>query len=218
MSREHLLGKGGSQRSPFLIKLTHYEGTPLLDIRAWFTDREGILRATSKGVSLSPGRYSLVAETLERYGLAIEAWLSGETEVSDLVRQGAEQSDTLARARAHYSAVLSAADRARLAPGQINVEEVDEPRSRFCFAVDHMGGEEQVVLNRAHPFGRRITEAESADELRSLLMALIASYSRARYSMSDEQDASLFDLLERDWAERLAAFARTQARGSESGT
>jgi hypothetical protein len=215
MSREHLLGKGGSQRSPFLIKLTYYEGTPLLDIRSWFTDKEGVLRATSKGVSLSPGRYSLVAETLERYAAAIEAWLGGETDVDELLRQGTEQSDTLAKARAHYAAVLSAADRARLASGTINVEEVDEPRSRFCFAVDHLGGEEQVILNRAHPFGRRVAEAESAEELRSLLFSLIATFSRARYSMSDEQDASLFDLLERDWAERLAAFARVQARTSE---
>lgn len=216
MSRKHLLGKGGSARSPFLIKLTHYEGTPLLDIRSWFTDKEGALRPTSKGVSLSPGRYSLVAETLERYAAAIEAWLSGEAEVDDLVKEGMEQSDTLAKARAHYSAVLAAAEHARLAPGALRVEEVNEPRSRFCFAVDHMGGVEQVLVNRAHPFGRRIADAESTEELRELLFRLLASYSHARHSMSDEQDAFLFDLLERDWAERLAAFARAEARGAES--
>jgi hypothetical protein len=210
MSPEHLLATSGARRNELLVKLTHFEGIPLLDVRFWYTDREGKLQPTRKGISLPPGHFGVVAETLERYSAAIQAWLSGESDVEDLLRQGAEESGAIAKARAHYAALLSTADRARLQSGAIEVEEVDEPRSRFCFAVDHLGGKEQVLLNRAHPFGRRMADATSPEELRTLLLGLIASFSRARCSMSDDEDVAIFELLERDWAERLAAFARTE--------
>lgn len=204
---EYILAETGGRRNRLLVKLVPFEGHQLLDLRYWYTDSRGDLRPTRKGLSLTAGHFGVVAETLARYGSAIQAWLSGDGAVEELVLEADAAASTEA-VRARQVAKQGAAREARSESQLVRSAVIDEPRSRACFSVEYRGGEEVVLFNKDHSFSERILGADSVDELRALLTAMLAAYGRARHSVEGEADEGFLDLLEHEWAERLSSAAR----------
>ena len=206
MSSEYVLAKSGPERNRLMVKLVPFQGHQLLDIRYWYTNRHGDLKPTRRGLSLTGGHFGVVMETLETYAGGIQAWLSGETAVGQLLDE-ADQNATTEAAKARREATRLAYQRSKGTGEITEAHIIDEPRSRAFFSVDHEGGRERVLYNKHHAFSRLLMEAGSADELRALVTDLLASYHRARHAMESEDEQGTFDLLEHEWAERLGAKA-----------
>lgn len=203
MDTERILAESGARKNQLLVKLTGVGGTPLLDVRFWYRDAEGELKPTRKGISLTAGHFGAVAEAFEGHSEDIQAWLAGE---------GSQRDDeTVAGARARAAAAAALGRAGHLAPHAVAVETIEDPRQRAGFAVEHWGGTDKVIFNRAHPFVERMEAATTADEVRALLADLLAVYGRARRAVAEEGDDGLLSLLEHEWGERLAAIARTPA-------
>jgi hypothetical protein len=146
-------------------------------------------------------------ETLAQYGTAIQAWLAGEEQVDDLIIEADREASTEA-VKVRQTATQVVAHRARVQSENVTSAVIHEPRSRAGFSIEHRGGEAIVLFNEEHPFSKRILSADSADELRDLIVSMLAAYGRARHAIEDDADEGLLDLLEHEWAERLASSAR----------
>lgn len=215
MSSEYVLAETGPERNRLMVKLVTFQGRQLLDMRYWYTDADGDLKPTRKGLSLTGGHYGVVLETVDTYAGAIQAWLSGETEIGQLLDE-AEAKATTEAAKARREATRLAYSRSK-GTGQVaEAHVIDEPRSRAFFSVDHEGGKERVLYNRHHAFSKLLMEAESADDLRSLVTDLLAAYHRARHAVEGEDEQGTFDLLEHEWAERVGSKAKAIPRQSRA--
>lgn len=209
MSNEYILAETGGQRNQLIIKLVPYEGHQLLDLRYWYRNANGELKPTRKGLSLTAGHFGVVMETLATYAAAIQAWLSGGSNV-DLLLEEAEQQATTEAVKARQKATKMVRKESKAVKGRARAELMDEPRSRAFFSVDHRGGEERVLYNKHHPFTGLLMATESVDDVKDLVNDLLAAYRRARHAIEGEGEEGLLDLLEHEWAERVAARAAAQ--------
>ena len=216
MSNEYVLAKTGPERNRLMVKLVAFRGHQLLDVRYWYTDSQGDLKPTRKGLSLSGGHYGVVMETLDTYMAPIQAWLSGETEVGQLLDE-ADANATTEAVKTRQEATRLAYSQSKGTGGAAEAHMIHEPRSRAFFSVDHEGGKERVLYNGHHPFARLVMEAESADEFRALMTDLLAAFHRARHAMEGEDERGTFDLFEHEWAERLGAKAKATLRQGRAG-
>jgi hypothetical protein len=57
-------GKGEVLR----IEISEYKGKKLLNLRIWYTDKEGELKPTQKGVTVSPESYEELKEAILEAG------------------------------------------------------------------------------------------------------------------------------------------------------
>lgn len=57
-------GKGEVLR----IEISEYKGKKLLNLRIWYTDKEGELKPTQKGVTVSPESYGELKEAILEAG------------------------------------------------------------------------------------------------------------------------------------------------------
>lgn len=208
---EYVLADTGAGSNRLLIKLVSFRRRHLIDLRYWYTNGAGELRPTKKGLSLSAGHFGVIVETVSRFEQSIQAWLSRDGDVQDRLN-AEDRAATTDAVRARRRSIEIAAKDARWGNlPDVRMGVLEEPRTRAAFSVQHHGGEETVFLNRAHPFAKRVLDASSADELRGLLVTAIAAYGRARHAVADDSDQGLLDLLEHEWAERLASAARSHS-------
>lgn len=68
----------GSKNSPLVATLSEYEGNRLLDLRKYFRDKQGELKPTRKGISLSLFQYEQICSLLENSNSEITNWLKPE--------------------------------------------------------------------------------------------------------------------------------------------
>lgn len=50
------------------VMISEYKGKKLLNIRIWYTDKEGELKPTQKGITLSPEDYDAFKKGIEEAG------------------------------------------------------------------------------------------------------------------------------------------------------
>lgn len=61
----------GSRGEVIRIEVTEYKGNYFLNLRIWYTDKDGELKPTQKGIAVSPELYDDLKEAI----LSAEDWL-----------------------------------------------------------------------------------------------------------------------------------------------
>lgn len=195
-SEEHILVEGGPAQKRLSVRLTQYEGTPLLELRFWFLSRKsGEYVRTKKGIMLSRNNYLLARESFATRHEEIMDWL-GVGYVPEHVQK-------------YEDAQASSLEEAKRTGAHIAV--AHEPQAERFFRVSHEGAVDSVSLSESHPMGSQLAHLGangcSRQDLDQLLGSLLSAYSRAKASLdgTPTTDASiLFDQLEHNWSEILA--------------
>lgn len=64
----------GSRGEVIRVEVTEYKGNHYLNLRVWYTDKEGELKPTQKGIAITPDLY----EDLKDAVLEAEDWIKKE--------------------------------------------------------------------------------------------------------------------------------------------
>jgi hypothetical protein len=62
----------GSRGEIIRVEVTEYKGSYYLNLRVWYTDKDGELKPTQKGIAISPDLYPELKEAI----LDAEAWIN----------------------------------------------------------------------------------------------------------------------------------------------
>lgn len=135
----------GTERQPFIVGFSEYEGSRLLDVRKYYKDRKsGELKPTRKGVALTRVQYEVLHNVFSEKEDEIENWFSsGEDD----------------RSRS-----LSSADEYRFGVVRMDIE-VAEWRGLEMFKFEKKGQKAILFLNKTHPWVSRFIEVNNITEV-----------------------------------------------------
>lgn len=178
-SEELVIEKVGSKKSPILITLKTYKGREIIDIRKYYTNKEGQLKPTRKGISLTRKKIYPVLKVL--------------AENIDQINDFFEQN----RNEELFDNKISNLDTSELI-----IKEIE--RHKF-FKVNHLGGRDDIIVNRHHPFGdflenlkEEISQYDEklANKLEALVNSLLLTYSKTNSYFGDDEELQVGTFVE----------------------
>lgn len=187
--------KIGSKRSPLVISLKDFKGSPLIDIRKFFLDRQDDeLKPTKKGLALKKNNFKLLLDTLNECSDEIFEWLDSG------------QKNSLNNARETLMKRVDALEDERRQPQQF-ISVSDSWKAPNFFEIESLGGIDKVVFNEGHEFFDFLKKEKSSDNsqnpsLKDLLSKILISYNKAKEILDDDGEytaSELFNGLEYEW-------------------
>ena len=167
---EDVVLAAGSSKQPLIVKYSEYEGKKLLDIRKYYKSKDGDLKPTRKGVSLTHVQFEAVSNAFEQKGEEIEKWL-----LSGVTGKTAE---------------VLAAEESKFRKDNLTVT-VEEWAGLEMFSYEKNGDGSILKLNKRHPWiASLLEESEGSDSARSLQTAihLIQSFCQAMNLFDSRSD------------------------------
>jgi len=143
---EYLLGKSGTPKRSLHISLTEYRGTPLLDLRYYYTDKEGNDKPTPKGISITKDKYMHMHDVLEQHHDHVLDYLGNGFTSSNLA--------DIERLKASHRRKLSSVN-------EIRVEFLAIAGLVDAFRVEYQSSLAIVRFNLNHEFGLRVSDISS---------------------------------------------------------
>jgi len=195
---ENILAMAGSKKNPLILKLGEYEGTRTLDIRNFFFDKEGNLKPTRKGISLSEKKYNIVNNILKENEEKIKDWFREKCKTHEKVQK-------------HQERLLKAREDAKFHSQKYSVIG-KKWKSPIFFEHKAIGGEDEVIINENHPFYLAIEKnfesynKDIKEEIKKVFYLLLISFSRAKTLFHDSTKASpdeIFEIFEFNWGNFL---------------
>jgi hypothetical protein len=187
--------KIGSPKNPIVISLRDFKGSPLIDMRKFFLDRNSDeLKPTKKGLALKKHNFKLLLDTLNECSNEILEWLD----------KGHQKS--LNSAKETLTKRVDALEDARREPQQF-MSEMGSWKSPTFFEIESLGGIDKVVFNEDHELVAFLKEENSSDQsqdslLRDILSKILISYKKAKELLDDGNEytaSELFEYLEYEW-------------------
>jgi len=131
-SFDNALVVAGTERQPFIVSFSEYEGSRLLDVRKYYKDKQsGELKPTRKGVALTRVQYEVLHNVFSKEEDEIEAWFSSNED---------DRSKTI---RSH--------DEHRYGAARMHIE-IAEWRGLEMFKFEKKGQHAILFLNKTHPW------------------------------------------------------------------
>lgn len=182
MSEEYVISEAGPPRKRLKISLQEYEGTPLLQIRYFYEDKDGNLRPTKQGIAITRNRYLDIADAVQKNHDLIADFLSGGVD-------GLSFESSLVKEKNAQARVLSPSRKISVASERLRRSEL--------FNVEFSGGSARVVVNAENEFFKKnASEAEQSSGLFKVLVALEASAVLVADGESREVRATIERLLQ----------------------
>lgn len=139
----NILAIAGSKKAPLVLELKEYNGSNLIDIRKYFTDKKsGELAPTRKGISLTEVQYQVLTETLNDKSDQIFNWFNQDTTEFDTNKSSYEENIS---AKEEYSV------------------QVSSWKAMEMSKYHQEGGKRTLVLNEDHPWIATLLKLTSND-------------------------------------------------------
>ena len=180
----------GNSRAKKVLQLSEYKGNRTLLLSQNFWSKSDHEWRMAKGVSLNTGNYRVMKQALDREHEAIMDWLGVDYVPEDVARYTEIQE--LAQLDAEYVV------------GEHTITIYTDTRDPQFFRAEHKGGEDEISLNRTHPFTRAFAEADAVTQ--EMLLNVIQSYCHTKSRLQGEMyydPKMLFNHLETDWSHHL---------------
>lgn len=189
MKSEKLIGSVGNKNYPIKISLSRYKGNEIIDIRKYYTNKQGELKPSKKGVSFTRTTLYPILKILANH----------IGEINDFFDANNKEKIT--------SKKIENIDLENLIFEQID--------SHKFFHAEKLGSKDNAIINENHPFGREIAslfkELNEIDEriakkVKFLLMSLLKAYffSQSHFEPEEYYTAnSLFTDHEISWSSQL---------------
>ena len=157
MSEEFVLSEAGPPRKRLKISLQEYEGTPLLQIRYFYEDKDGNLRPTKQGIAITRNRYLDIADAVQKNHELIADFLSGGVDGLSFESRLVKEKSAQAMVHSPVKKISVASERLR--------------RSEL-FAVEFSGSLAKIVVNAED--GIFSEDAFKGEKSSGLFRALVA--------------------------------------------
>jgi len=186
---EQIIGEVGDKDYPTRIKLSEYQGKQVIDIRKHFTDKNGEIKPTRKGVTFT--RTSLYP--------ILKILANNIQEINDFFDVNNDQDNISKRF-----------DDMDL--GDLILERIE---SHKFFKVEKLGSHHKASINSSHPFGKKFEDLikeieeidkELANDIENLLLVILKTYFFAKSHFEPEEyytADSLFTDHEISWSSKL---------------
>jgi hypothetical protein len=73
-----VIASAGSKKNMLIFSLSEFENVKTFDIRKFYTDNEGDLQPTRKGITLSGGSFEVLTKVPDEQSDKIRKWLGSE--------------------------------------------------------------------------------------------------------------------------------------------
>lgn len=176
--KENILAIAGSKKAPLVLELKDYNGSNLIDIRKYFTDKKsGELAPTRKGISLTEVQYQVLVETLNVKSNEIADWFNQESSEYDINTKSYEENKS---AEEEYSV------------------EVSSWKGMEMSKYHQEGGKRTLVLNEEHPWISKLLQLTANDINNPIFLhfvSLFQSFHRSE-SLIDSKNSDAQEVIE----------------------
>lgn len=175
---EIILAEGGTPKKRLRVSLQQFEQQPLLNIRYFYEDNQGVMKPTRKGVSITRNRYLDLAEAIEKHHDSIMSYLE-----TGIVKH-------------EFSSWQQLTQQARFQSGAVSEIRFDALplRGMEVGEVTYEGSKVTVELNTKHPFVKRNV---NDDQILAFLARVITAFDLAAKLTSDSESLEVQHAVER---------------------
>lgn len=177
--KELEIDKIGSKNAPIKITLKTYKGNEIIDIRKFYSDKDGNLKPTRKGISLTRRKVYPLLKSLAK----------NIDQINSFFEENRDEN-------------LFADKISDLESRDIIISEIE--RHKF-FKVNHLGGKDDIIINNEHPFGSYLENLKNelsqideslSDKLETLINVLLLTYSKTNSYFGDEEELEVGTFIE----------------------
>lgn len=178
------------------LVLTYFRGTPKIDIREYYLDRNDmIFKHSKKGIQLDAQKAEALRSALEQNALIIDKHLIN-ADLDQWLKQ-IKKIETYSDFFSHYE----------------------------FYKTKSTGSQELVIFNSNHPFGKRIIDLKkmiagngAATEIMNLMLILLLSYNNALCQFDEETKITVGDFIQdqhQTWSSLLKRMIDSDGNNNE---
>lgn len=180
-----ILIEDGPDRKRMRVELTHYQNTPLLNVREWYKDKSsGELKPSRKGIALTRNNYLAVKSVIHMH----------HDKIMDHLRISANGDLSTAD-----TSEIKATHGRRLQPISKIVWSISSFRPiSSIYQIEFRGPVAEVIFNNAHPYISRVEKQANSNSKIDSIAEFIVGLELAKNQTLDEglmEPSTLFELI-----------------------
>jgi hypothetical protein len=179
MSEDQIvLAENGSLKNRLRLSLQMYKKSPLLNIRFYYEDKEGEMKPTKKGISITRNNFLVISDVLKKHSDGISTFLDNGI-VNETLPNWTEQKTQALDA---VGAVNKIETKVRPMPGK-----------EFA-SVSYQGSKALVSLNSSHS---QVDQVKDKKESKEVLEGVAVAFDLAQRLISEEESNEVQHALDR---------------------
>lgn len=173
-----VLAENGSLKNRLRLSLQMYKKSPLLNIRFYYEDKEGEMKPTKKGISITRNNFLVISDVLKKHSDDISTFLDNGI-VNETLPNWTEQKTQALDA---VGAVNKIETKVRPMPGK-----------EFA-SVSYQGSKALVSLNSSHS---QVDQVKDKKESKEVLEGVAVAFDLAQRLISEEESNEVQHALDR---------------------